>query len=1035
MRQVSSGLGIEPATAASRTEGLQTWGVLRWREDASCPIELIPPRVVVKYGDPISVNCTTSAEKFHGLGWEASQGGTGVVQMQRYVMLTVESVTQWDSHPICFINIDPQCSTRLGLVIYTFPENISISSSIESTEEMIENEEYSFTCSILNIAPVQNLIVRWYKGNQVINSENLTNSTKQPTNQTSIFRFTPTRQDDRTTIRCEAHMDLGPEVGPEIECHTVEVQEGESLDGKCNVTGSPTPHIQWLINGHSINPGHSLRRNDTGTYEVKAEDGPEWTCPRTFIFLEFTRYNFKCSEGFPEPTEIWYKDEEEVQPPEILTRSDAGQPAITYSNPRPNYSWSYYRTLNVNERTEDGISRLIINNATRFNIGSYTCHAWNERGKVSKTVRVTVKGAKQECPIEIQPDTMVLQYQSSTQSVECSAQTNNSDSNVYWLIRQKNGTNIKENISWTPNTDKDWDPSPVCHATFLGIGWCNKTLHYILYKQPDNVSVNETVNNSASTEEGSNMMLECKIVKVAPAKLLRVRWLWQRGNETIEPDSVGIDSKSECSFPEDKSPVMVVCTMNITLNRILHGIQVKCEAELNLGPKGPQPPPLMASDPFTLSVLYKPMINTTKLPELVPVISGYKEELVCEADGNPAPKITWNYTSATAFLGSNGTLIVNEEGSYICIANNSLSTDTQDYLPLLAGFVALTVVAISIIFVFIYSIYYKNTKMRRYSLKNPKLSSHNGNVAHDGWDIQLPRAHGCETVFTPPMVYVKFGGSASANCRTTCNNTDGIGWESSFGGTGLIEGLSTLDVNLSNVNDWMTAPKCYIAYSNEMPEKVFMPKPPTPLIADGEYHLLQCSVHDVAPVNRLHISWHKGDEIFYEQSFEGIDRRPANKSVETTVEIVAEDNGKKVWCEARLDLPAEQNKPNFTEPENETLENVVGAKISLNCTATGNPTPVYKWHFSEPTLEGMQEQNATGSIFTLDFRTPVVYKCVASNVAGERIKYFHLNKPAGNCTTMAVLLGVFLTLGVVIIIIGGVFGTRSGSCAIPRTIY
>lgn len=60
-------------------------------------------------------------------------------------------------------------------------------------------------------------------------------------------------------------------VGPEIECHTVEVQEGESLDGKCNVTGSPTPHIQWLINGHSINPGHSLRRNDTGTYEVKAE--------------------------------------------------------------------------------------------------------------------------------------------------------------------------------------------------------------------------------------------------------------------------------------------------------------------------------------------------------------------------------------------------------------------------------------------------------------------------------------------------------------------------------------------------------------------------------------------------------------------------------------------------------------------------------------------------------------------------------------------------------------------------------------------
>lgn len=86
-----------------------------------------------------------------------------------------------------------------------------------------------------------------------------------------------------------------------------------------------------------------------------------------------------------------------------------------------------------------------------------------------------------------------------------------------------------------------------------------------------------------------------------------------------------------------------------------------------------------------------------------------------------------------------------------------------------------------------------------------------------------------------------------------------------------------------------------------------MPKPLTPLMADSEYHLLQCSVFDVAPVNRLVISWHKGDEMVYEQKFEGTDRHPVNKSVEATVDIVAEDNGKKVWCEAKLDLPAEQS--------------------------------------------------------------------------------------------------------------------------------
>ncbi|XP_014838897.1 PREDICTED: intercellular adhesion molecule 3-like [Poecilia mexicana] len=325
------------------------------------------------------------------------------------------------------------------------------------------------------------------------------------------------------------------------------------------------------------------------------------------------------------------------------------------------------------------------------------------------------------------------------------------------------------------------------------------------------------------------------------------------------------------------------------------------------------------------------------------------------------------------------------------------------------------------------------------------------------------RAHGCGMKFTPPMVYLEFGGSTVANCNTSCSSVDGIGWESSFGGTGLKEGLTTLDVNLDNVNDWETEPKCYTVFSNgsqdsqklpitiyKMPTKVSMPKPLSPLMADDKYHLLKCSVFDVAPVNRLIISWYKGDKMFHEQKFEGTDRHPVNRSVEATVDIVAEDNRKKVWCEAKLDLPAKQRPqpmrselheltvyypPTLTEPKNETLENVTGTKISLNCTATGNPTPHYEWHFANSTLKWTRDQNATGPILTLDFRTPGVWKCVASNVVDKTTKYFHLNKPKDNYTTMAALLGVFLTLGIVIIILGAVFVTRSGSCTIPRTIY
>lgn len=54
--------------------------------------------------------------------------------------------------------------------------------------------------------------------------------------------------------------------------------------------------------------------------------------------------------------------------------------------------WNYYQTDNVMEENDDGISRLMIDNATALNMGSYTCRAWNDRGNAWKTVRVHVKG-------------------------------------------------------------------------------------------------------------------------------------------------------------------------------------------------------------------------------------------------------------------------------------------------------------------------------------------------------------------------------------------------------------------------------------------------------------------------------------------------------------------------------------------------------------------------------------------------------------------------------------------------------------------
>lgn len=82
----------------------------------------------------------------------------------------------------------------------------------------------------------------------------------------------------------------------------------------------------------------------------------------------------------------------ELEDSEVDVGSSVWLKCSSMGNPRPNYLWDYFQTHNVKEEHDDGVSRLLIHNATAYNTGSYTCHARNDRGTVSQTVRVTVKG-------------------------------------------------------------------------------------------------------------------------------------------------------------------------------------------------------------------------------------------------------------------------------------------------------------------------------------------------------------------------------------------------------------------------------------------------------------------------------------------------------------------------------------------------------------------------------------------------------------------------------------------------------------------
>ncbi|XP_067088826.1 intercellular adhesion molecule 1-like [Osmerus mordax] len=227
-------------------------------------LEMNPSRLVVRYGDSVSVNCSTSVADPDGMGWKASDGATGLVEDVTWVMWTVESLEDWDGSPKCFINLKNgvQHVETLEVTLYHLPDVVSIS-PLNHTGPMVEGTEYQLQCDVLNVAPVRNLTVTWYKGNETIKTDSYGDQSKTPVNKSPILTITPSREDDGALYRCEAQLNLGPEglhpsaidsdfnltvfYAPEFLPgeNTLELSEGGDESLVCSAEGNPPPKLKW----------------------------------------------------------------------------------------------------------------------------------------------------------------------------------------------------------------------------------------------------------------------------------------------------------------------------------------------------------------------------------------------------------------------------------------------------------------------------------------------------------------------------------------------------------------------------------------------------------------------------------------------------------------------------------------------------------------------------------------------------------------------------------------------------------------------
>uniref|UniRef100_A0A665UH77 Si:ch211-66e2.5 n=1 Tax=Echeneis naucrates TaxID=173247 RepID=A0A665UH77_ECHNA len=225
-----------------------------------CSLILKPSRVVVGFGEPVSITCEAT-RPVRVLGWESAISAAHT-QQDLSVQWKVDSLIDWIEEPICygvFFTAPRQCEEKLNLVLYKTPDSVSIK-PVNHTGPMVEGKEYQLLCEVQNIAPVQYLVLRWYRGQMEVYNHSFSDLTSSsPVQVSSILVITPTKVENGAQYRCVAELELGPE-GPQppltvtseplnasVYCKS---QIGSEISLNCTATGNPTPVYSWQSSHH-----------------------------------------------------------------------------------------------------------------------------------------------------------------------------------------------------------------------------------------------------------------------------------------------------------------------------------------------------------------------------------------------------------------------------------------------------------------------------------------------------------------------------------------------------------------------------------------------------------------------------------------------------------------------------------------------------------------------------------------------------------------------------------------------------------------
>ncbi|XP_051801805.1 uncharacterized protein LOC127533248 [Acanthochromis polyacanthus] len=209
-------------------------------EDCADKPVFSPSRLVVKYGDQASARCTACRSDCQSDQTNLNVSIGKPRKDGNIILWKVDSMTAWNPSAMCYYIKDDgnTCCNHLPVTVYSPPQHVTMYQIYEEKGYGSDSEgrQYSLLCIVYDVAPVENLVVTFYREQTVLGQLRSDRTSKTPVTVSLTLKTNSSAEDDSHLYWCEAKLDLGPG-GPQ---HPPVARSGKRMEREYMMVSSGT---------------------------------------------------------------------------------------------------------------------------------------------------------------------------------------------------------------------------------------------------------------------------------------------------------------------------------------------------------------------------------------------------------------------------------------------------------------------------------------------------------------------------------------------------------------------------------------------------------------------------------------------------------------------------------------------------------------------------------------------------------------------------------------------------------------------------